>query len=46
VDGVVKSGKFLLMELEIFEPTMFLSCHPEAPARFARAIADRLLGRG
>jgi glutathione synthase/RimK-type ligase-like ATP-grasp enzyme len=44
VDGVVKDGKFLLMELEIFEPLMFLSRHPEAPARFARAIANRLLG--
>jgi hypothetical protein len=43
VDGVVKDGKFLLMELEIFEPLMFLSRHPEAPARFARAIANRLV---
>lgn len=38
VDGVVRDGSFLLMELEIFEPLMFLSHHPEAPARFARAI--------
>jgi glutathione synthase/RimK-type ligase-like ATP-grasp enzyme len=43
VDGVVKDGSFLLMELEIFEPLMFLSRHPEAPARFARAIEKRLL---
>lgn len=43
VDGVVKDGAFLLMELEVFEPLMFLSRHPEAPARFARAIA-RYLG--
>jgi glutathione synthase/RimK-type ligase-like ATP-grasp enzyme len=42
VDGVVCAGGFLLMELEIFEPSMFLSCHPEAPARFARAIERRL----
>jgi glutathione synthase/RimK-type ligase-like ATP-grasp enzyme len=42
VDGVVKDGRFLLMELEIFEPLMFLSRHPEAPARFARAIVGRL----
>jgi glutathione synthase/RimK-type ligase-like ATP-grasp enzyme len=42
VDGVVKDGKFLLMELEIFEPLMFLSSHSEAPARFARAIANQL----
>lgn len=43
VDGVVRDGTFLLMELEIFEPLMFLSRHPEAPARFARAIENRLL---
>ena len=43
VDGVVRDGRFLLMELEIFEPLMFLSRHPEAPARFARAIEKRLL---
>jgi glutathione synthase/RimK-type ligase-like ATP-grasp enzyme len=42
VDGVVKDGRFLLMELEIFEPLMFLSRHPEAPGRFARAIVGRL----
>jgi glutathione synthase/RimK-type ligase-like ATP-grasp enzyme len=43
VDGVVRDGSFLLMELEIFEPLMFLARHPEAPARFARAIEKRLL---
>lgn len=43
VDGVVSDGRFLLMELEVFEPLMFLSRHPEAPARFARAIEKRLL---
>jgi len=42
VDGVVQDGRFLLMELEIFEPLMFLSYHPEAPTRFARAIRKRL----
>jgi glutathione synthase/RimK-type ligase-like ATP-grasp enzyme len=41
VDGVVKDGK--LLELEIFEPLMFLSRHPEAPARFAHAIVNRML---
>ena len=44
VDGVVRDGSFLLMELEIFEPLMFLERHPEAPARFARAIEKRLPG--
>ncbi|HEX5131622.1 MAG TPA: hypothetical protein VFX92_03945 [Candidatus Krumholzibacteria bacterium] len=42
VDGVVKDGRFLLMELEVFEPLMFLAHHPEAPARFARAIQNHL----
>ncbi|MGZ5968429.1 MAG: ATP-grasp domain-containing protein [Polyangiales bacterium] len=44
VDGVVKDGTFLLMELEVFEPLMFLSRDPEAPGRFARAIRGRLPG--
>jgi glutathione synthase/RimK-type ligase-like ATP-grasp enzyme len=43
VDGVVKDGRFLLMELEVFEPLMFLACHPEAPGRFARAVEGRVL---
>jgi glutathione synthase/RimK-type ligase-like ATP-grasp enzyme len=42
VDGVIQDGKFLLMELEVFEPLMFLAQHPKAPARFARAIKGRL----
>jgi glutathione synthase/RimK-type ligase-like ATP-grasp enzyme len=44
VDGVVQNGRFLLMELEIFEPVMFLARHSDAPARFARAISARLTG--
>jgi hypothetical protein len=43
VDGVVKDGRFLLMELEVFEPLMFLARHPEAPGRFARAVQGRVL---
>lgn len=42
VDGVLVNGRFTLMELEIFEPLMFLSRHPGAPGRFALAIARRL----
>jgi glutathione synthase/RimK-type ligase-like ATP-grasp enzyme len=41
VDGVIKDKQFLLMELEVFEPLMFLSSHPEAAARFARALHTR-----
>ena len=45
VDGVVKDGRFLLMELEVFEPLMFLASHPEAAGRFARAVQGRVLAR-
>src|SRR5690606_10257557 len=38
VDGVIRDGTFLLMELEVFEPLMFLAQHPHAPGRFAHAI--------
>ena len=42
VDGVICDGRFVLMELEVFEPLMFLAQHPEAPARFAKAIQRAL----
>jgi hypothetical protein len=42
VDGVVVDGTFRLMELEVFEPLMFLARHPEAADRFARAIVGRI----
>lgn len=42
VDGVIVDGQFLLMELEVFEPLMFLAQEPLAAARFARAIQRRL----
>jgi glutathione synthase/RimK-type ligase-like ATP-grasp enzyme len=45
VDGVIKEGQFLLMELEVFEPLMFLASHPEAPVRFARAVQGRVLAQ-
>jgi len=41
VDGVIHDGKFLL---EAFESLMFLTRHPDAPSRFAPAIAGRLPG--
>ncbi len=42
VDGVVKDGQFLLMELEVFEPLMFLATHPAAAGQFARAVQGRV----
>lgn len=31
-------GRFLLMELELIEPSMYLRMHPDAPERFAAAF--------
>ena len=38
VDGIDRGGRFLLMELEINEPTLFLGLSDGAAARFADAI--------
>lgn len=38
VDGVVIQGKFYLMELEAFEPFLFLSTSRDAPVNFASAL--------
>ena len=45
VDGVVDQAQFLLMELELIEPMLYLADHPEGPARFASAIAKALARR-
>lgn len=42
VDGVVRSGRFELMELELVEPSLFLETNAGAAERFAAAIADAL----
>jgi len=34
------SADFLVMELELIEPSLYLRMDPEAPARFARAVDD------
>jgi glutathione synthase/RimK-type ligase-like ATP-grasp enzyme len=38
VDGCVVDGRFLLMELEMLEPSLFLASDPRGAARFAEAI--------
>jgi glutathione synthase/RimK-type ligase-like ATP-grasp enzyme len=38
VDGIVRDGAFVLMELELIEPVLYLASHPHAPARLAAAI--------
>jgi len=42
VDGVESDGKFLLMELELIEPMLFLSMNADAPERFAAAVAEQM----
>ncbi|GIV96359.1 MAG: hypothetical protein KatS3mg057_1016 [Herpetosiphonaceae bacterium] len=42
IDGVEVDGAFVLMELELIEPALFLGSHPDAPQRFAHAILDHL----
>jgi glutathione synthase/RimK-type ligase-like ATP-grasp enzyme len=41
VDGVLVDGQFVLMELELIDPVLFLSHDAAAPARFARALGVR-----
>jgi len=43
VDGVLLGGDLVVTELELLEPSLFLDAHPEAPARFARAIVDKAI---
>lgn len=42
VDGILVNGRFLLMELELIEPYLFLQAEPTAPRRLATAVARRL----
>lgn len=42
VDGVIVRGDFVVTELELLEPSLFLDADPDAPSRFASAIASVL----
>ena len=42
VDGVVREDAFLLMELELIEPNLFLEFGSGAADRMAKAIVMRL----
>ncbi len=42
IDGVERDGNFILMELELIEPFLFLGCSPVAPSNFAAAIEAKL----
>lgn len=38
VDGILKDGKFLLMELELIEPDLYFSYAPDAKKRYLSAL--------
>jgi glutathione synthase/RimK-type ligase-like ATP-grasp enzyme len=42
VDGVISAGQFLVMELELIEPFLFLAAQPAAAERLAQDIARRM----
>ena len=42
VDGVIVNGRFLLMELELIEPYLFLPEFPQATEKLAAAVALRV----
>jgi hypothetical protein len=42
VDGVSRNDAFLLTELELIEPNLFLESSPGAVDRLAAAVASRL----
>jgi glutathione synthase/RimK-type ligase-like ATP-grasp enzyme len=44
VDGIVRDGEFLLMELELIEPNLFMDLKPESAERFSSALLERLSG--
>jgi hypothetical protein len=46
VDGIERAGRFVLMEAEINEPSLFLSFSDDAPRRFADAIAALIRSGG
>lgn len=46
VDGCVVDGRFLLMELEVLEPALFLAQAPGAAERFAEAMTEALATAG
>lgn len=43
VDGILKNGKFLLMELELIEPDLYFDYAPEAKKRYLSALETMVL---
>jgi hypothetical protein len=42
VDGVHEDGVFLLLELEVLEPSLFFEVDPGSAGRFADALLARV----
>jgi glutathione synthase/RimK-type ligase-like ATP-grasp enzyme len=42
VDGVIRNGEFILMELELIEPELFFHFNKEAAGRFVEAVLKML----
>ena len=42
VDGILRDGVFILMELELIEPELFMDAVPGSAKRFVSAILERL----
>jgi glutathione synthase/RimK-type ligase-like ATP-grasp enzyme len=42
VDGIFQNGVFLLMELELIEPDLYFTTHPDAQPHFIAALLARL----
>jgi glutathione synthase/RimK-type ligase-like ATP-grasp enzyme len=43
VDGILKNGKFLLMELELIEPDLYFDYAPDAKKRYLKALENLVL---
>jgi glutathione synthase/RimK-type ligase-like ATP-grasp enzyme len=46
VDGVMIETTFVLMEIELIEPSLFFSCNASAAERFASVLMQRLAAHG
>jgi hypothetical protein len=46
VDGIARGDEFLLMELELLEPELFLEIEAQAAPRFAAAIVGAIARHG
>ncbi|MEO5810965.1 MAG: hypothetical protein ABIU96_10645 [Rhodanobacter sp.] len=42
VDGVISAGQFLIMELELIEPFLYLAAQPAAAERLAQEVVRRI----